>query len=1256
MIPLECLKTLAFQELDRRQNDVLEAQAETFEWIWENDRFCDWDTKEQGIFWISGKAGSGKSTVMKRILQELIARNTSNESNIVAGFFFNARGADMEKTREGLLRTLLVHILLQAPYLFRHILPEFRKLRDLHGSFKWHCNVLQKLFLDVLADPSIHSTVLVIDALDECLDQSISLLLEPTSEIVNLKICISSRPCTKLLQHLKDSPHRLLLEAENMEAISLYVRREMKVVRQWNDTSDEEAGDLEKKIMKMANGVFLWVELVVQELVSGVADGDTVTELRERLSMIPPDLDGLYQRMLGKIHEKVRQQARNMFCWVLFAARPLTTTEFCYALSTGSSDEFSSQGAMCSSDSVVRNEEQMQRRLISRCGGFLEVKEQQNHNIVQLIHQSARDFLLNLASSDPEISIFVVESSMAHLQIARACIRYLSFDEFNRDALHTSSRHECSRELSLLYREHPFLEYAAGNWPTHVSKAHPDQENQLAPSDQENELGNCFLRFTSFQPNLAFSFQMFWFQNRQDLFPTRFGPAHITAYFGWVDFIHRLSSHGILSLGDTDLHGRTPLHWSIAYEQGCVFETVKALIELGADVSAADENGNTPLHLAADRGNVAVVQLLLDNKAIVNTNAKNADTPLVTAAYKGFLDIIRLLIDAGADVNQQGQNGSALQAAAACGYQEVVAFILQQGVDFTMRGGRLGTALHEAAYHGQTGVVQQLLQAGFSVDTRGGDFDTPLQAAAGGCYDAINRDGCLEVARLLLENNADVNAQGGHFCTALQAAARYGYPEMIDLLLNAGADINISGGSHGSAIEAAVDFCDDDVIARLVSTTSTEPGPQQLATENSMSMIQGGQTGGPTEEPGPKMHAMFLWWDKQKTEVPSYHFIRAVERGNYHRAKILIHGVVESFKIAISLRRKRALKQLAFIARDGFTKVAKLRDEQVLGRLIRGAMAIMCHAVDKGDTEITETLASDWVITFQVAADGDDIEKPITQIVISLLGREVDRILHSGKKKDVNRLLEAGIELFQASVAIVNPLLPRILCEQLVKSWQGAIDKDMERDIEEFIERNAKEFGDTIASGLTDKGKKILAGFIKALHVAYKEGHKAVAIKLAKALVTVCNSAINANRKLLEREVTDMQEKFKAGLQNDDEESTQRLLKLTTMLIFVAIDERFSDLEEFLSRSLIHSIADTRDPGQVAVTRFVTSSDKSKLLQKRDLAKVGESLRKAARDLDEVELVKFLEHAFPLRDTYDDKEELFLLSRFAGAEKEKLVH
>jgi hypothetical protein len=381
---------------------------------------------------------------------------------------------------------------------------------------------------------------------------------------------------------------------------------------------------------------------------------------------------------------------------------------------------------------------------------------------------------------------------------------------------------------------------------------------------------------------------------------------------------------------------------------------------------------------------------------------------------------------------------------------------------------------------------------------------------------------------------------------------------------------------------------------------------------------------------------MFLWWDRQKSNVPSYHFIRAVKRRHYHRAMTLILGIEESIKIAISLRRKRALDQLCFITRDGFTKVAELQDERVLGRLIKAAMAIVCHAVDKGDKEVTEMLANDFVMTFQAVADSSDIEKPITQIVISLLEREVDDSLLSGKRKHIERLLEAGIEMYIASTALNNPLLPRILSDQFVRSWKNAIDRGVDRGIEESVECRAKEYGDAITSGPPDKDYKLFQVFMAVILVAYNKGHITIVLKLAKSLMTAINSANNANKNLLEKEIRKAQEEFKAAVQGpSDEDTTQRFLKLTTTLILTAKEEGFSDLEKILCRSFIQSIAEARESGLLAITRFVISNSNEHALQNQDLIKVGQSLRKAARDLGQAELARILEHVFPVGEACD---------------------
>ena len=85
-----------------------------------------------------------------------------------------------------------------------------------------------------------------------------------------------------------------------------------------------------------------------------------------------------------------------------------------------------------------------------------------------------------------------------------------------------------------------------------------------------------------------------------------------------------------------------------------------------------------------------------------------------------------------------------------------------------------------------------------------------------------------------------------------------------------------------------------------------------------------------------------------------------------------------------------------------------------------------------------------------------------------------------------------------------------------------------------------------------------------------------------------------------------------------------------TALILAAKQERFSDLEEVLCRSFVQSLADVGDLGYRAFTAFIAGNGKTNLLQKRELVKVADSLRNAARDLEEEEMIGFLERALLL--------------------------
>ncbi|KAI1804854.1 hypothetical protein F4811DRAFT_561451 [Daldinia bambusicola] len=118
------LKSLRVPDQDLRMQQIDPAANSTFDWVYDNTStgFSEWLQRGEGIFWISGKPGSGKSTMMKFIhndprTTEILHQWRARSREIMASFFFHHRGNHIQKSFEGLLRSIVSQILEAEPSL-----------------------------------------------------------------------------------------------------------------------------------------------------------------------------------------------------------------------------------------------------------------------------------------------------------------------------------------------------------------------------------------------------------------------------------------------------------------------------------------------------------------------------------------------------------------------------------------------------------------------------------------------------------------------------------------------------------------------------------------------------------------------------------------------------------------------------------------------------------------------------------------------------------------------------------------------------------------------------------------------------------------------------------------------------------------------------------------------------------------------------------------------------------------------------------
>lgn len=221
--------------------------------------------------------------------------------------------------------------------------------------------------------------------------------------ISNVKICIASRPWNVFESAFGDDvAFKLYLEQFNRGDIMLYVRDNLEFHPDFQRirARDPQADALLKEITSRAQGVFLWVYLVVRSLVRGLQNRDRMIDLQRRLREFPSDLDDFFTHILMSLDATYRMQAARVFQVALAAPRPLSLINYWYVDAEEDDPQFHLKMpvlALDGGESGARQEE-MHKRLNGRCRGLLEVTwlphvDAPYEYRVDFLHRTVKDFL-----------------------------------------------------------------------------------------------------------------------------------------------------------------------------------------------------------------------------------------------------------------------------------------------------------------------------------------------------------------------------------------------------------------------------------------------------------------------------------------------------------------------------------------------------------------------------------------------------------------------------------------------------------------------------------------------------------------------------------------------------------------------------------------------------------------------------------------------------------------------------------------------
>jgi hypothetical protein len=295
---------------------------------------------------------------------------------MILGFFFHDRGSHVQKSIDGMLQGVLHQLLYQLPDLLPFAYTIYKDLVKTQRNSKpeWTFDTLCAAWKAITQQRTVHLyACMFLDALDEHegdnnrLSKFIyELLSSADGTIVRIKIRVASRNWNIFGEHFGSCPQFAIHEHTTSDIQAYTSERLHDAMASFEEEVRHaflpKVERLASQVTTKARGVFIWVRIVLDELVKGVRDGTPISLLEEKVMQMPEELSDLYRHTLKRIEPEYAEESYIMLEIAFCSLSPLPLQNFmnCVSFSRWQKVHEASDAEMI-------------RQLISRSGGLLEI-------------------------------------------------------------------------------------------------------------------------------------------------------------------------------------------------------------------------------------------------------------------------------------------------------------------------------------------------------------------------------------------------------------------------------------------------------------------------------------------------------------------------------------------------------------------------------------------------------------------------------------------------------------------------------------------------------------------------------------------------------------------------------------------------------------------------------------------------------------------------------------------------------------------